>query len=651
MERMYLAIVLCPLVAAVVAGLFGRQIGRSGAHTITILGVGAAFVMSLLVLKAQWFDGAPAFNGAVYTWAVVDGVTMDVGFLVDRLTALMMVVVTSVSLMVHVYTIGYMHDDPGYQRFFSYISLFTFAMLMLVMANNFLQLFFGWEAVGLVSYLLIGFWYTRPTAIFANMKAFLVNRVGDFGFILGIALILMATGSLDYATVFAKAPEVSTQTIEVWSGTPWSVMTVACILLFVGAMGKSAQMPLHVWLPDSMEGPTPISALIHAATMVTAGVFMVARMSPLFEYSEAALSVVLVVGATTALFTGFLGVVQNDIKRVVAYSTLSQLGYMTAALGASAYAAGVFHLMTHAFFKALLFLAAGSVIIAMHHEQDIRKMGGLRKYLPVTWLTSLVGTLSLIGFPGFSGFFSKDALIEAVGHAGRAGSTYAWWCLLIGVFVTALYSFRMYFLVFHGQERMDAETRAHLHESPWVITVPLVLLAIPSVVIGWLTIQPVVFGDYFGSSILVREANDVLGELAGEFHGPWAYVVHAFSGPVPYLALAGAFTAWYVYLRNPGIAESIRQRVQWLYSLLINKYYFDDFNQKVLARGSVGIGNVFWRFGDVMLIDGGLVNGSARLVGWASQVTRQLQSGYLYHYAFAMIIGLAVLVGWLLLGA
>ncbi|MBL8200574.1 MAG: NADH-quinone oxidoreductase subunit L [Chromatiales bacterium] len=651
MERMYLAIVLCPLIAALVAGLFGRQIGRSGAHTITILGVGASFMMSLLVLKDQWLDGAAAFNGAVYTWAVVDGITMDVGFLVDRLTALMMVVVTSVSLMVHVYTIGYMHDDPGYQRFFSYISLFTFAMLMLVMANNFLQLFFGWEAVGLVSYLLIGFWYTRPTAIFANMKAFLVNRVGDFGFILGIALILMATGSLDYATVFAKAPEVTNQTIEVWSGTPWSVMTVACILLFVGAMGKSAQMPLHVWLPDSMEGPTPISALIHAATMVTAGVFMVARMSPLFEYSETALSVVLVIGATTALFTGFLGVVQNDIKRVVAYSTLSQLGYMTAALGASAYAAGVFHLMTHAFFKALLFLAAGSVIIAMHHEQDIRKMGGLRKYLPVTWLTSLVGTLSLIGFPGFSGFFSKDALIEAVGHAGRAGATYAWWCLLIGVFVTALYSFRMYFLVFHGQERMDAETKAHLHESPWVVTVPLVLLAIPSVIIGWPTIQPVVFGDYFGSAIVVQEANDVLGELAGEFHGPWAYILHAFSAPVPYLALAGALTAWYVYLRNPGVAEAIRQRVQWLYALLMNKYYFDDFNQKVLARGSVGIGNVFWRVGDVLIIDGGLVNGSARVVSWASQVTRQLQSGYLYHYAFAMVIGLAVLVGWLLMGA
>jgi len=651
MERIYLAVVLCPLIAALVAGLFGRQIGRGGAHTVTILGVGASFALSLLVLKDQWLDGAAAYNGTVYTWAVVDGVTMNVGFLVDRLTALMMVVVTSVSLMVHIYTIGYMHDDPGYQRFFSYISLFTFAMLTLVMANNFLQLFFGWEAVGLVSYLLIGFWYTRPTAIVANLKAFLVNRVGDFGFLLGIALILMATGSLDYATVFARAPEMSTQTIELWSGAPWSVMTVACLLLFVGAMGKSAQMPLHVWLPDSMEGPTPISALIHAATMVTAGVFMVARMSPLFEYSETALSVVLIIGATTALFTGFLGVVQNDIKRVVAYSTLSQLGYMTAALGASAYAAGVFHLMTHAFFKALLFLAAGSVIVAMHHEQDIRKMGGLRKYLPITWLTCLIGTLSLIGFPGFAGFFSKDALIEAVGHAQRAGATYAWWCLLIGVFVTALYSFRMYFLVFHGPERLDAETKAHLHESPWVITLPLVLLAIPSAIIGWPTIAPVVFGDYFGSAIMVREGNDVLRELAGEFHGPWAYILHAFSAPVPYLAFAGALTAWYLYLRNPSLAEVIRLRASWLHTLLINKYYFDDFNDKVLARGSRGLGNLFWQLGDVLVIDGGLVNGSAKLVGWAAQVSRQLQSGYLYHYAFAMIIGLAVLVGWLLLGA
>ena len=649
MERIYLAIVLCPLLAAVLAGVFGRVIGRAGAHTVTILGVGASFALSLVVLKTQVLDGAPAFNGTIYTWAIIDGVHMQVGFLVDRLTALMMVVVTSVSLMVHVYTIGYMHDDDGYQRFFSYISLFTFAMLMLVMSNNFLQLFFGWEAVGLVSYLLIGFWYTRPSAIFANMKAFLVNRVGDFGFLLGIALILMSTGSLDYATVFAGAEAMSGETIQVLGDSRWSVITLACILLFIGAMGKSAQMPLHVWLPDSMEGPTPISALIHAATMVTAGIFMVARMSPLFEYSDTALSVVMVVGATTALFTGFLGVVQNDIKRVVAYSTLSQLGYMTVALGASAYAAGVFHLMTHAFFKALLFLAAGAVIIAMHHEQDIRKMGGLWRYLPITWLTSLIGTLSLIGFPGFSGFFSKDAIIEAAGAAHRAGANYAWWCLMIGVFVTALYSFRMFFLVFHGAERLDHHAKEHLHEPPLVVWLPLVLLAIPSVILGWLSISPVVFGSYFGDAIFVREMNDVLGEGAAEFHGPVAYILHALQMPVPWIALAGAACAWYLYLKNPALPERLRLQFGAIHTLLINKYYFDDFNQKVFARGSTALGTFFWRIGDEVVIDNGLVNGSARLVARASQVARQLQSGYLYHYAFAIITGLAVLVGWLLL--
>ena len=649
MENIYLAIVLCPLAAALLAGLFGGVIGRAGAHTVTILGVGASFLLSLMVIKAQVFDGAPTFNGTVYTWAVVDGVHMQVGFLVDRLTALMMVVVTSVSLMVHVYTIGYMHEDAGYQRFFSYISLFTFAMLMLVMANNFMQLFFGWEAVGVVSYLLIGFWYTRPSAIFANMKAFLVNRIGDFGFLLGIALILMSTGSLDYATVFGQAELMSNETIQVLGDGQWSVITLACILLFIGAMGKSAQMPLHVWLPDSMEGPTPISALIHAATMVTAGIFMVARMSPLFEYSDTALSVVMVVGATTALFTGFLGVVQNDIKRVVAYSTLSQLGYMTVALGASAYAASVFHLMTHAFFKALLFLAAGSVIIAMHHEQDIRKMGGLWRYLPITWFTSLIGTLSLIGFPGFAGFFSKDAVIEAVGAAHRVGANYAWWCLMIGVFVTALYSFRMFFLVFHGAERLDSHAKEHLHEPPMVVWLPLVLLAVPSVILGWLTIGPVVFGSYFGDAIFVHEVNNVLGEGAAEFHGPAAYVLHAFTLPVPWIALGGALCAWYLYLKNPALPERLSKQFSGIYTLLVNKYYFDEFNQKVFARGSTALGGFFWRIGDVAVIDNGLVNGGARLVDWASQVARQLQSGYLYHYAFAMITGLAVLAGWVLL--
>ncbi len=646
---LYLAIPLLPLGAAILAGLFGRWIGRAGAHWITILAVAASCGLSLLVLKQQLFDGAPTFNGTVYSWAVVEGFRMEVGFLVDRLTALMMVVVTSVSLAVHVYTIGYMHEDPGYQRFFSYISLFTFAMLMLVMANNFLQLFFGWEAVGLVSYLLIGFWFTRPSAIYANLKAFLVNRVGDFGFLLGIATFFAYTGSLDYVTVFERAGSLQGELVQVPGFAPWSVVTMGCILLFVGAMGKSAQMPLHVWLPDSMEGPTPISALIHAATMVTAGVFMVARMSPLFEYSETALSVVLVIGATTGLLTGFLGIVQNDIKRVVAYSTLSQLGYMTAALGASAYAAGIFHLMTHAFFKALLFLAAGSVIIGLHHEQDMRKMGGLRRYMPVTYVTALIGTLSLVGFPGFAGFFSKDALIEAVSVATRPGSGYAAFCLVAGVFVTALYSFRLLFLVFHGPERLDPDARAHLHESPLVVTLPLVFLAVPSVLVGWFTIGPVLFGDYFGAALYVDQAHDVIAHLGEEFHGPAGFLAHGLASPTPYLALAGALIAWFVYLRRPGLADALQGRLGGLHRLLVNKYYFDDFNQKVLATGTVRAGTLLWRVGDRLLIDGAIVNGSAQLVGMAAAVMRHLQTGYLYHYAFAMIIGLAAILAWLLL--
>ncbi|MEE9570942.1 MAG: NADH-quinone oxidoreductase subunit L, partial [Gammaproteobacteria bacterium] len=520
METVYLAVVLSPLLAAIIVGLFGAQVGRAGAHWISITGVAISFALSVLVLKDIAWDGAPVFNETVYRWASIGGINMEVGFLIDHLTALMITVVSFVSLAVHVYTVGYMHDDPGYQRFFSYISLFTFAMLMLVMSNNFLQLFFGWEAVGVVSYLLIGFWFKRETAIFANMKAFLVNRVGDFGFLLGIAALVVYTGSLDYVEVFGQAERLSGETLEVLSGAQWSVLTLACICLFIGAMGKSAQVPLHVWLPDSMEGPTPISALIHAATMVTAGIFMVARMSPLFEYSVTALSVVLVVGATTALFTGLLGIVQTDIKRVVAYSTLSQLGYMTVALGASAYAAGIFHLATHAFFKALLFLAAGSVIIALHHEQDMRKMGGLRAYMPITYWTAVIGTLALIGFPGFSGFFSKDALIEAVHASSTWGAEYAFWCVLLGVFVTALYSFRLLFLVFHGEERFDPHAKEHLRESPAVVTVPLIALAIPSVFIGWLTVGPVLFGDFFADSIFVLEHQDVVHELAEEFHGP-----------------------------------------------------------------------------------------------------------------------------------
>jgi len=650
MPTIYLLMVLAPLLGAVIAGLFGKQVGRAGAHWVTIAGVALSFLCALLVFKHIAIDGAATYNASVYTWAVSDGIRFEVGFLVDKLTALMLVVVTFVSLMVHIYTIGYMHDDPGYQRFFSYISLFTFSMLMLVMANNFMQLFFGWEAVGLVSYLLIGFWFKKPTAIYANMKAFLVNRVGDFGFLLGIAAVLMYFNSLDYMDVFRSAPMLSHLTIDVWPGQSWSLMTVICILLFIGAMGKSAQVPLHVWLPDSMEGPTPISALIHAATMVTAGIFMVARMSPLFELSETALSVVLIIGTITAFFMGLLGIVQNDIKRVVAYSTLSQLGYMTAALGASAYAAGIFHLMTHAFFKALLFLAAGSVIIAMHHEQDIRKMGGLKKYLPITYWCSLIGSLALIGAPGFSGFYSKDSIIEAVGASHIYGAEYAHWALLLGVFVTAFYSFRMFFLVFHGKERMDHHTQQHLHESPPVVTWPLILLAIPSVVIGAIYVGDIAFGKFFGDAIFVLPQHDVLEHLSEEFHG-WAnMIVHAFSAAPLWLAASGVFAAWFIYLKQPLIADVLQKTFAPVYRLLDRKYYFDDFNQKVFGNGTLGIGGLLWRYGDVKIIDGGLVNGTAHAIGKLSGVIRQVQSGYLYHYAFAMIFGLCVILGWVVLG-
>jgi NADH-quinone oxidoreductase subunit L len=653
MYTYYLTVVLAPLVAAIVVGLFGWKIGRASAHWITIVGVGISCALSLLVLKNMFWGGAGTENISVYTWAVTDGLRMEVGFLVDRLTALMMCVVTFVSLMVHIYTIGYMEDDPGYQRFFSYISLFTFSMLMLVMSNNFLQLFFGWEAVGLVSYLLIGFWFKRESAIFANLKAFLVNRVGDFGFILGISGVVMFAGSLDYATVFAGAEGIAAQNIEVFGGTPWNAMTVVCILLFIGAMGKSAQAPLHVWLPDSMEGPTPISALIHAATMVTAGIFMVARMSPLFELSTTALAVVIVIGAITAFFMGLLGIVQNDIKRVVAYSTLSQLGYMTVALGASAYSAAIFHLMTHAFFKALLFLAAGSVIIALHHEQDIRKMGGIKKYMPITYWTALVGSLALIGFPGTSGFFSKDLLIEAVKESHWHGQGAVYWIaylsVLLGVFVTALYSFRMFFLVFHGEERMDAETKSHLHETRNVVTVPLILLAIPSAVIGWFTAGPVLFGDYFGDAIVVSASHDVLAHM-GEtlWHGSLALFTHAVMTPVFWLAAAGAVTAWYLYLKRPDIPDTIQSKVSGLYNLLDRKYYFDDLYIKGFAAGGRSIGRFLWQKGDRLIIDEMMVNGTARSVGRLAGVMRQIQTGYLYTYAFAMIIGLTMLLGWLI---
>ena len=650
MDLIYLAIPLASLLGAVIAGFFGKQIGRSASHCVTIIGVTVSFVLSLIVLKDVAIDGAAIYNKSVYTWMISDGIRFEVGFLIDGLTALMMAVVTSVSLMVHIYTIGYMHDDPGYQRFFSYISLFTFSMLMLVMSNNFLQLFFGWEAVGLVSYLLIGFWFKKETAIYANMKAFLVNRVGDFGFLLGIAVILMFTGSLDYYEVFERADAMLSATMQVIPGVDWSVITLACILLFIGAMGKSAQVPLHVWLPDSMEGPTPISALIHAATMVTAGIFMVARMSPLFELSTTALSVVIVIGATTAFFMGLVGIVQNDIKRVVAYSTLSQLGYMTVALGASAYSAAIFHLMTHAFFKALLFLAAGSVIIAMHHEQDIRKMGGLKKYMPITYWVSLVGSLALIGFPGTSGYFSKDAILIATKNADIWGSDYAYMAVLLGVFVTAFYSFRMFFLVFHGKERMDEHTRSHLHETPAVITVPLILLAIPSAIIGWFTIDAVLFSGFFDRAIVIFEEHGAMAAVAEAFHGPASFVLHGLAPGPTWLAAAGVGSAWFIYLKKPQIASSLKHRFEWLYKLLDNKYYFDRFNEIVFATTARGIGQLLWRLGDALMIDGLIVNGSARLVGWFSGIARYTQTGYLNQYAFVMISGLILLLGWVVLG-
>jgi len=673
-EPVLLAIVLAPLLASIVAGLFRNVVGRTGAHLVTIAGVALSCALSGWVLYQLVGQGAPPFNANVYTWFDVGGYQAHVGFMVDKLTAMMMVVVTFVSLLVHLYTIGYMADDPGYQRFFSYISLFTFSMLMLVMSNNFMQLFFGWEAVGLVSYLLIGFWFKRPTAIFANLKAFLVNRVGDFGFILGIAAVLYWFGTLDYATVFANAPTIAGETVSVFSGHAWSIATVICICLFVGAMGKSAQVPLHVWLPDSMEGPTPISALIHAATMVTAGIFMVARMSPLFELSETALDFVLFIGATTAFFTGLIGIVQNDIKRVVAYSTLSQLGYMTVALGVSAYSAAVYHLMTHAFFKALLFLGAGSVIIAMHHEQDMRRMGGLRRYMPVTYWTMLIGTLALVGTPFFSGFYSKDTIIEAAGHhAAEAGNwiaTYGYWAVLLGAFVTAFYSFRLLYLTFHGKERFrDAQHDEHghgdhghgahePHESPWVVTVPLVLLAIPSVVIGFLTVGPMLFGTdmmghaeqlpFFLGAIDVAAARDVVAQVGEEvWHGPVAFALHGFKAPTFWLAFAGFLLATLMYLWKPDLHGKVRRLFALPVRILEDKYGFDRLWIQGFAGGGLLLGRGS-RQVDEKLIDGFFVNGSTRVVAAGAALLRKSQSGYLYHYAFAMILGVIALLGVLL---
>jgi NADH-quinone oxidoreductase subunit L len=648
-------VALAPLAGSLLAGIWGTHLGGNGlgrrwAHSLTILGVFVSFILSAMTLQ-DVVEGA-RFNESIYTWMQIGELKMEIGFMVDGLTAMMMCVVTFVSLMVHIYTIGYMEEDEGYNRFFAYISLFTFAMLMLVMSNNMLQLFFGWEAVGLVSYLLIGFWFNKPSAVFANMKAFLVNRVGDFGFILGIGLIVAYAGTLNYTEAFAKADQLAALTLP---GTDWMLVTVICICLFIGAMGKSAQFPLHVWLPDSMEGPTPISALIHAATMVTAGIFMVARMSPLFELSDTALNLVLSVGAITALFMGFLGIVQNDIKRVVAYSTLSQLGYMTVALGASAYSVAVFHLMTHAFFKALLFLAAGSVIMGVHHNQDIRYMGGLRKYMPITWLTSLLGSLALIGTPLFSGFYSKDSIIEAVAASHLPAAPWAHFAVLAGVFVTAFYSFRMYFLVFHGKPRFDQDPHAHHdsshahtpHESPWVVTLPLVLLAIPSVLIGFYTIEPMLFGDFFNNAIYVNSSlHPAMGSLQQAFHSPMGMAEHALTTWPFILALAGVLLAFYMYMVHPAVPAFIQQHVKPLHSLLVNKYFLDDFNEKILSRGTRWLATGLWKGGDQGLIDGWVVNGSWQMVGKVAMVARRLQTGFLYHYALLMILGMFGLITW-----
>ena len=644
-QKLYLLVPLAPLVGSLIAGLLGRVIGTTWSHRITI---GMMFVcLAASITIFMDVSNGNIYNGSVYTWMTTGTTHFEIGFLIDKLSATMMVVVSFVSLMVHIYTIGYMKGDPGYQRFFSYISLFTFSMLVLVMSNNFLQLFFGWEAVGLVSYLLIGFWYTRPTAIYANLKAFLVNRVGDFGFLLGIGMVLMHFGSLDYATVFAQAPQIASQTVEIIPGLPWMLMSVICILLFIGAMGKSAQFPLHVWLPDSMEGPTPISALIHAATMVTAGIFMVARMSPLFELSDTALTVMLVIGSITTLSMALVAIVQNDIKRVVAYSTLSQLGYMTVALGVSAYSVGIFHLMTHAFFKAVLFLGAGSVIIAMHHEQDMTKMGGLKKYMPVTYITMFIAGLANVGFPGLSGFFSKDSIIEAVHFSDIPGANFAYFCVLVTVFVTAFYTFRMLFMTFHGSPRMDQHTKEHLHESPWVITLPLIILVIPAIGAGWL-IELMLFGNYFGDSIQIGSQHEAVAKMEAQFHGIWGMMSHALTTLPFWFLLGGIFTAWYFYMVKKDMPGKIKQKFGPIYTLLDRKYYIDEFYSWLFAGGARALGRGFWKFGDVKIIDGFFVNGSARVVVWAATLIRQFQSGYIYHYAFTMIVGVFVLLSfWL----
>jgi NADH-quinone oxidoreductase subunit L len=656
---MMLALIpLLPLFAALFAGFFGRRVPRHWSHWVCCAAVGISFILSAVVLYKVVVLGFTEINVTLYTWLDLGSTKLTIGFLVDPLSALMMVVVTLVSFLVHVYTIGYMKDDPGYARFFSYIAFFTFSMLMLVMSDNFLQMFFGWEGVGLASYLLIGFWHTRPSATKAGMKAFLMNRVGDFGFIVGIGLLFATLGTLNFGEIFARVDELQGLNVSLWPGLEWSLLTVACIGLFVGAMGKSAQVPLHTWLPDSMEGPTPISALIHAATMVTAGIFMVARMSPVFEGSDTALSLMIIVGATTAISMAVLGLVQNDIKRVVAYSTLSQLGYMTVALGASAYSAAIFHLMTHAFFKALLFLAAGSVIIALHHEQDLRKMGGLRKLMPITYVTSLIGAWALVGLPPFSGFFSKEPIIEAARFATVTGHTYAYWALTLGVFLTACYTFRMIFLAFHGAPRYGASSHgshkaSHKEhheapkESPKVVTIPLIVLAVCSVFAGILFITPMLFGDYFGTSIYGNYvAHDAMARLYANWQGVLHYLLHAFQTLPFWLALAGIATAWYFTLSAPTAADRLVKTLGAAYGVLKHHFYIDAFYERVIVRGTHSAASWFVRGGERFWSEGVLVQGTTRLVQWGAQSLRYLQTGYLYHYAFAMVLGLLVLMTW-----
>jgi NADH-quinone oxidoreductase subunit L len=639
-----LMMALFPLAGGLIAGLFGKHLSKKMTHRIVVTLIGAAFFLSCYVFQQIVLRAEPAINHVFYLWANSGVMNFNVGFLVDRLSATMCVVVLFVSFMVHIYTIGYMQEDPGYQRFFSYVALFTFSMLILVLANNLLLLFFGWEGVGLISYLLIGFWFKREAANFGSLKAFLVNRVGDIGFILGIAVVLMFFGTLNYDEVFRQVPSMTDKVLEIVPGFSPAALTVMSLLLFIGAMAKSAQVPLHVWLPESMEGPTPISALIHAATMVTAGIYMVARMSPMFEYAPQILSMILIIGGTTAFFTGLIAVVQNDIKRVIAYSTLSQLGYMAVALGISAYDVAIFHLITHAFFKALLFLAAGSVIIAMHHEQDMRKMGGLARMLPITYMTFMIGSLALCAIPPFAGFYSKDTIIEATHLSHIYGASYAYLCVLAGAFVTPLYTFRALFMTFHTTPRMDEHTKNHIKESSWVVWLPLVLLAVPSIVAGGMLIKKMLYAQptLLGNTIFVLPEHNVMEHLATEFHGATRMALNAGLTLTLWVSIAGIVTAWLFTAYRPQWSTWFVHRFAWLYSILVRKFGFDQFNEVVFVEGTQETGHLFYDVSDVKLIDGVMVNGSGRIVRWVAKTARKVQTGYLYHYALAMVLGVVV---------